>query len=480
MLRKLSLLIWSLISFTHPLKFFIYNWPDKVTNTYPSRSIPLTSIRGKGNTYLYRTHNYANNKGFGDMIIPEDGVFNTFAIALYKVIIARLYHHPYRTYNQSEADLFFIPFDIGFNAIISKETGRSVSPVWSGCDIAPFAQVLLERNMNSTSVKMYGYDHFLIHDINVAHHMDESCYRFFSKCLNCSVLSIETMLYETPYTKWLASERNHTVGRRWQGVPYASAIHWHEKMKQLPWTSNRWKDVRVGLCVFWGDGKMQWRHSTRLRTVITNQISNSNSNNSNNNKTQSGNKKCSRYGPIGGRSGYHLSAFDFKVYMNHTFCLHPAGDTETRKGIFDSLLLGCIPVLFSPDLLYKVYSWHFTLEESRNISVYIPANDVISNVTNVVDFLANISDSEISIKQAAIERIAPRLQYSMPPTSLPSPPPFNASGLVESWSPPFRDAVDVILDRLGERVEHYKASGALMQSEKPVLKSLWDAVYGVE
>eukprot|EP00968_Pinguiococcus_pyrenoidosus_P004030 scaffold264_cov317-Pinguiococcus_pyrenoidosus.AAC.44 len=34
------------------------------------------------------------------------------------------------------------------------------------------------------------------------------------------------------------------------------------------------------------------------------------------------------------------------TYLNYTFSIHPAGDTPTRRGMFDSWLTGCIPILF--------------------------------------------------------------------------------------------------------------------------------------
>merc|ERR1712190_344676 len=34
------------------------------------------------------------------------------------------------------------------------------------------------------------------------------------------------------------------------------------------------------------------------------------------------------------------------LYLNSKFCLMPKGDTPTRKGLFDALLCGCIPIVF--------------------------------------------------------------------------------------------------------------------------------------
>ena len=44
-------------------------------------------------------------------------------------------------------------------------------------------------------------------------------------------------------------------------------------------------------------------------------------------------------------------------YMHAEFCLMPGGDTPTRQGVMDALLVGCIPVFFatcSHGSLYEV------------------------------------------------------------------------------------------------------------------------------
>jgi len=38
------------------------------------------------------------------------------------------------------------------------------------------------------------------------------------------------------------------------------------------------------------------------------------------------------------------AAFPQLTYLHSTFCLTPPGDGPTRKGLFDAMLFGCIPV----------------------------------------------------------------------------------------------------------------------------------------
>ena len=63
-----------------------------------------------------------------------------------------------------------------------------------------------------------------------------------------------------------------------------------------------------------------------------------------------------------------------------------------------------------------------------------------------MDHLRAISATVIRKKQQAIERLAPRLQYSAPPLEL-----LKNKYDTTQWDPPFEDGVDAILDGMFER-----------------------------
>jgi len=110
------------------------------------------------------------------------------------------------------------------------------------------------------------------------------------------------------------------------------------------------------------------------------------------------------------------------VLMSSVFCFNPPGDTPTRKGLFDSLLAGCIPVIFDEASL-SMYRWH--IPNPHELSVYMPVQldkmpAVFGGPTgefNILDYLASMSPDKIRRKQEAIRRIAFSLQYSQDPTS---------------------------------------------------------------
>merc|ERR1712187_993520 len=83
--------------------------------------------------------------------------------------------------------------------------------------------------------------------------------------------------------------------------------------------------------------------------------------------------------------------------MDSTFCINPAGDTPTRKGIFDALVLGCIPVITDSRSL-EIYKWH--IPNWTAVSVFIPRHRIMKSF-HIVDHLINLEKhhfAEIQLK----------------------------------------------------------------------------------
>jgi len=102
------------------------------------------------------------------------------------------------------------------------------------------------------------------------------------------------------------------------------------------------------------------------------------------------------------------------LLMSSVFCLNPPGDTPTRKGLFDSMLAGCIPVIFDEASL-STYRWY--IKDVHEVSVFIPPLETMPPDFNVVDYLTRLRPDEIRSKQDALRQIAFSLQYSEGPTS---------------------------------------------------------------
>ena len=136
------------------------------------------------------------------------------------------------------------------------------------------------------------------------------------------------------------------------------------------------------------------------------------------------------------------------LFRRTIFCLAPTGDSLTRKSVFDSLLTGCIPVIFARATMTQ-YKWYFSDEDINNVAVYIPRQEVIDKGANVIDILKGKSADEIKAKQDAIEKIAPRLQYSVVPEGYGGVGNPGSRGSV--WGPPTPDAADIIIEKILDR-----------------------------
>lgn len=102
------------------------------------------------------------------------------------------------------------------------------------------------------------------------------------------------------------------------------------------------------------------------------------------------------------------------IYLFHRarYCLAPPGDSLTRKSLFDSLLAGCVPVVFIRASLTQ-YDWHLSREDFEKVAVYIPMKDMLQSKANFLERLESIKESELIQKQEYIAEIAARLQYSV-------------------------------------------------------------------
>lgn len=102
-----------------------------------------------------------------------------------------------------------------------------------------------------------------------------------------------------------------------------------------------------------------------------------------------------------------------KLFQRSIFCLQPPGDTFTRRSIFDSILAGCIPVLFNPASFYVQYIWHLP-KDFTNYSVLIPEDDVKENKVSIERVLARIPRRRVAAMREQVIRLIPKVIYANP------------------------------------------------------------------
>lgn len=98
-----------------------------------------------------------------------------------------------------------------------------------------------------------------------------------------------------------------------------------------------------------------------------------------------------------------------QLYSSAVFCLQPPGDTATRAGIFDSIVSGCIPVLWS-DATLRQYELH--IPRPAEVSLAVPAAHQRDALPWLAALLADDAP-RVERMQAAIRELAPRCQYSL-------------------------------------------------------------------
>lgn len=97
--------------------------------------------------------------------------------------------------------------------------------------------------------------------------------------------------------------------------------------------------------------------------------------------------------------------------QNSVFCLQPAGDTETRKSVYDSILCGCIPVIITN--MPNPYPFQ-TFIDYWKFSVMIPFSVIADQHENIYDILSDIPPEEVQSLQNNLQQIAQYMQYSIP------------------------------------------------------------------
>ncbi|KAJ7296873.1 hypothetical protein O6H91_Y095000 [Diphasiastrum complanatum] len=106
------------------------------------------------------------------------------------------------------------------------------------------------------------------------------------------------------------------------------------------------------------------------------------------------------------------------LFLQSHFCLQPPGDSPTRRSVFDSLIAGCIPVLFDPFTAYLQYPWHLPIN-TTSYSIFIPSKALRDGRINVIEVLQKIPVRVIEeMRKKIIYDIVPGLVYAEPGSKL--------------------------------------------------------------
>jgi hypothetical protein len=499
----LTLFVWYIFIFTSCTGdfFYIYDWPKELADVYPPPNAPLHAES------VYH-HDFYPNHGSGQILDGKIGLFQTWQFSLFKNIFQRLQVSSKRTFDPTNATAFIIPFDAGVHSYIDHMDGKKRL----GSPFGWMAKQLLEDSYYNTSKrpifwKHEGHDHVVIFSITLYQMIGIGVKMFFQTiCTNCSILVIESApAFVSSLYPWPMKEF-------YQAIPYPSSYHWWEGIQKYPWQiqQTREKPGRNLWVLFIGSLQTATASANSFRRLLAQQCRMSNENhkivntsrsynshhsNNNNNhmiscewisvphscraltnnshiiRTTSSTTSLSYSSSsnsndlINNQSSSSSSQHIMKLFQQAVFCPAPVGDSLTRKSLFDSLVAGCIPVLFHPFSL-ALYTWHLSPKDIDQIAIIIQKEEIIEKRKNFVDILKEIPLAIIQAKQQAIETIAPRLQYAVVPESIR----IDYENIIQQsavtgktiqsrdiprWDPPFIDAVEIIIDHLVHPIPSY-------------------------
>lgn len=332
-------------------------------------------------------------RGEGNRLHSEYPIFDTKMHSLYEHIYDRMVVSSWRTNDPDVASLYFIPYNIFQDCPSVGDKNR----FHKSC---PLAKTISGRLLNSTSWhRNLGSDHILVLSAlpsKFATH--PGCADFiFGFCSRCIIVTIEDTY--TTYTNIHSPEfdlyQPNIADSRYIVSPYPSWYHLPPDMIVPPWIDPPDSGHhRIHTVSFIG-GQQTNKQRSVLKDLCTVH-----------------NNICNWIELAGGGLALEL----MMMYQTSVFCLMPSGHTYSRKALLDSILAGCIPVVFHVESLHTLYPDFIDVTTALAMSVFYPQSRLDENEgTALLHWLHEIRYSdEIILKRHVIARLARRLQYSFP------------------------------------------------------------------
>jgi hypothetical protein len=363
---------------------------------------------------------YFANSGFGEpvgaaakngsqVLQPPGRWFNTHQYALELVSHARILKYRCRTRDQSKASLFYIPYYGGLDVIRWHWALNATNEKRDALG----RKLVRWLESQPSWTRREGLDHVL-----VLGKISWDFRRQVTGDWGSRLLEFPEMQKVTK----LLIERN-PWHRNDIGVPHPTFFHPKSASDMRRWLSHVESQTRSSLVSF--VGKDRHLDPDNVRSALIAQCRNA-----------TGPADC--YFLECQQDKCLQPSYVTKVFLTSHFCMQPPGDSPTRRSVFDSLVAGCIPVLFHPCTAYLQYPWHLP-RNSSSWSVYVSETDVKSGKANVVEVLKRISPQERTAMRSVITKfIIPRIVYAEPGADM----------------APFKDAFDVVLENLLYRASH--------------------------
>ncbi|KAI3870645.1 hypothetical protein MKX03_012402 [Papaver bracteatum] len=336
---------------------FVYDLPSKFNkDLMNAMGEPILTL-GKG---WYRTHQYS----------------------LEPIFHARVLKHPCRVYNVDEAKLFYVPYYGGLD-ILRWHFKNSTVNVKDMLSLELMKWIQLQQPWVRNSSK----DHLF-----VLGKISWDFRRRDGELWGTRFLELDQM---QNLLKLLIERQPWHVN----DIDGPAHFHPHSDSDIVEWQSKISQSDRRSLISFAGAARPG--APDNIRSTLTKQCT-----------SVADEGICRFHNCVSGGCDQPESLIE--LFMESEFCLQPPGDSQTRKSVFDSLISGCIPVLFDPFTAYYQYPWHLP-EDHRRYSVYIAKEEVRDMKVNVVERLMKVSLKERKeMRRYIIHELMPRLVYGEP------------------------------------------------------------------
>lgn len=373
---------WSTNEVTTPIKIYIYNLPKKFNQE-------ILKIYEVWDAKCY-SFEFC---GFGARLFnPESGVHvhDSHQFSLEVLVHHLLQLSPYRTLDPEQADLFYIPAYIGLQCLYASfknvsATNKLINELFAYLQSQPYFAS--------------GKPHFSsLAKIEMEMRSQGCCpYLLHPQSADITFLSIEK---ETRYQS--------ALHQRVITVPYPSYIHLDRSVtsrNQYLHTSSR------SVFILLAAGS---RRSNPYRNLIMDQFrEKTHLSYPEYTATKQRRSEFPMVMYITGDCDQRAKHSTVRWMLQSVFCLQPPGDSPTRKSLYDSLLSGCVPVLFPYSGQQPVWAFQDRLNFTE-FTVTIPYKYMHSKNNSVYQYLAELSVQHVESLQREVQRVAHWFQYSIP------------------------------------------------------------------
>ncbi|KAI5059852.1 hypothetical protein GOP47_0026171 [Adiantum capillus-veneris] len=339
------------------------------------------------------------NGGLGPILEDEEGLFthpqngihswyNTEQFILDVLFHTRMKKYRCLTSNSLKADLIYVPFYAGLdltrylwdanvsirdhlpNALAGWLTER---PEWKAMD---------------------GRDHFLVTgkmSWDFRRPMDEES-GWGNNLLELPALkNVSVLLIEKDTNR--ASHVEHAI-------PYPTHFHPHKDSEVNEWQDSMRAKERVNLVAFAGANRpADSLGRSSIWAELMEQCRSS--------------EFCKLLDCNEDESGCNSPSAIMKLFQESVFCLQPIGHLYTRRSVFDSILCGCIPVLFHAHTVYTQYNWHLP-QNFSSYSVFIPEEYIRAKLPVIEQYLRRFPALQVEEMREKVISLIPSLIYAHP------------------------------------------------------------------